>query len=298
MSDPSPSLASAAAPASVPDWGVSLNSSAGRTGYYFNEPHDQQFVLAQTTFVVNLVYDETDIAVNSDRLWRLRTPRDCVVTVPAGSEVREISDGSSEALILSIQSARLRELQENIGAARYLPMRFAHDLVLPEAGSLARQLRRVFFSGAQRDTLYLDELILQLQYSIVCGYYRQSAEQGAAQPKLSMPALQRVHDFMHANLAGNVSLVALAEQASLSHYHFARAYRNSTGLSPHQALLELRIQHARRLLLNSARSLAEIAVSCGFCSQAHLTSTFRKRLDITPLQYRQNRLGQRRGGDA
>ncbi|HEY3658986.1 MAG TPA: AraC family transcriptional regulator [Steroidobacteraceae bacterium] len=89
-----------------------------------------------------------------------------------------------------------------------------------------------------------------------------------------------------ANLAGDLSLETLAEEAGFSRAHFARVFRQVVNESPHHYVMNRRIEHAKDLLTGSTAALKEIAHEAGFCSQAHLTHLFRTRLGLTPQQYR------------
>jgi transcriptional regulator GlxA family with amidase domain len=91
---------------------------------------------------------------------------------------------------------------------------------------------------------------------------------------------------MSANLQRDVSLAQLATECSLSAGHFARAFRRSTGLSPHQWLLQHRVDEAHGLLLDRRLSLAEIARACGFADQSHFTKAYTRLRGISPGAWR------------
>ena len=98
--------------------------------------------------------------------------------------------------------------------------------------------------------------------------------------------LRRVVDYLEANLARNPSLAELADQVSMSPYHFARLFRESTGLAPHQYLIRRRIERARTLLADPTRSLADVAREVGYESQSNFTAAFRKVTGVTPRTFR------------
>jgi AraC family transcriptional regulator len=62
-------------------------------------------------------------------------------------------------------------------------------------------------------------------------------------------------------------------------------FKATTGLAPHQFVLRLRLQRAQRLLARERRSIADVAVACGFYDQAHLTNAFHKAFGRTPLAF-------------
>lgn len=99
--------------------------------------------------------------------------------------------------------------------------------------------------------------------------------------------LRRVIDFIHAHLGEDVSLAALAAETGLSLFHFARKFKRSTGLAPHQYLLQCRVERAKELLLSGATSIADVAVQVGFCDQSHLTMHFKRVYGVTPRGFQQ-----------
>ena len=106
----------------------------------------------------------------------------------------------------------------------------------------------------------------------------------SAQPRPVADALV----FMHENYAQELSLSDIAAAAHLSPFHLARVFKQSLGISPHQYLIQLRVNSARWLLSAGAgdRSLAELANAVGFADQSHLTRHFKRVLGVTPRQLR------------
>jgi AraC family transcriptional regulator len=111
-----------------------------------------------------------------------------------------------------------------------------------------------------------------------------SEPRGAAQPRAVADALA----FMHQNYASELSLGDIAAAAHLSPFHLARLFKQSLGVSPHQYLIQLRVNSARWLLSagSGERSLAELANAVGFADQSHLTRHFKRVLGVTPRQLR------------
>jgi AraC-like DNA-binding protein len=93
--------------------------------------------------------------------------------------------------------------------------------------------------------------------------------------------LQDVLDFIEANLADEVPLARIARVAGLSPRHFCTSFARSTGVTPHRYLLMRRIEKAKELMLKGER-LADVAFNCGFSSQQHFTSMFRRVTTMPP----------------
>jgi len=109
-------------------------------------------------------------------------------------------------------------------------------------------------------------------------------ETPAAQPRAVAQALQ----FIHANYTSDLSLNEIAKAVNLSPFHVARLFKQSVGVSPHQYLIQLRVNSARSLLSagSGEHSLAELASAVGFADQSHLTRHFKRIVGVTPRQFR------------
>jgi transcriptional regulator GlxA family with amidase domain len=95
-----------------------------------------------------------------------------------------------------------------------------------------------------------------------------------------------LHDWIGAHLADNVSLAVLARQAGMSERSFSRRYAEATGMTPGRAVEQLRVEAARRLLLDSGLSLKRIARRCGFGSEETMRRSFMRLMAVSPLDYR------------
>jgi AraC-like DNA-binding protein len=98
--------------------------------------------------------------------------------------------------------------------------------------------------------------------------------------------LQRVRQYIETHLNERVSIQTLADVAGFSMYHFARAFKRSEGLTPHDYLVQCRVRYAQKLLANSNKPLGEIAVAAGFSDQSHFARRFREHVGVTPSSYR------------
>jgi len=97
-------------------------------------------------------------------------------------------------------------------------------------------------------------------------------------------AVQRSRRYIEERFAEGLSLSELAEHVSLSRYHLLRAFRDEVGMPPYAYLESVRIRHAQQLI-ESGKSLAEVAAEVGFSSQSHMTERFKRILGVTPGQY-------------
>ena len=99
-------------------------------------------------------------------------------------------------------------------------------------------------------------------------------------------ALRRVREYIEAHLEQNISVQALAATAGLSMFHFAREFKRSEGVTPHDYLVQCRVRRAQELLAGTDLPLSEIALASGFSDQSHCARRFREHVGITPSSYR------------
>jgi AraC-like DNA-binding protein len=98
--------------------------------------------------------------------------------------------------------------------------------------------------------------------------------------------LRPVVNYIDEHYTGDLSMAEMAAMAKLSATHFNKRFQTVLRMSPTEYLLSLRVQHARRLLIESSKSISEIAASVGFYDQSHFTKRFRRVTGMTPLAYR------------
>jgi len=96
----------------------------------------------------------------------------------------------------------------------------------------------------------------------------------------------RITRHIEANLTDRLSIDELAVLVRLSSSYFTRAFKVSLGCTPHAFVIECRIKHAKKLLLEGDTPLSEIALDCGMADQAHLSRLFHRLVGETPSVWR------------
>jgi transcriptional regulator GlxA family with amidase domain len=103
---------------------------------------------------------------------------------------------------------------------------------------------------------------------------------------LSPGARRRVREYVEANLDESIGIERLAGLVGLSRFHFARAFKQSEGVTPCHFLFLCRVRRAQQLLVNTDLPLGQIAIAAGFADQSHFSRRFRELVGITPGKYR------------
>ncbi len=98
---------------------------------------------------------------------------------------------------------------------------------------------------------------------------------------------KRLRTFIQENLDAEISTNCMAEIAGLSPFHFIRMFKRSTGLTPHQFVSHMRMEHAKDLLKQTELPIIEICLQTGFNSPSHFSRTFKRNYGLTPLRFRQ-----------
>lgn len=181
-----------------------------------------------------------------------------------------------DALAEDANSSVIDELQHNP----------ANALQDPVARHLLLAMRPALSGQNPTSELFVDYVAMALATHVAHTYGGMRARLDASTGKLARWQEQRAKELIAANLSGNITLADLAKACGLSIRHFTRAFRGSTGMSPHLWLLQRRIDKAKQQLAFSPRLLAEIALDCGFADQSHMTRVFQRALGIAPGAWR------------
>lgn len=149
-------------------------------------------------------------------------------------------------------------------------------------------LRSELHKGGWVGQLYVESLANVLAVHLLRQY-------STAQPRIALyegglgdRKILQISEYIHAHLDQSIKLADLADVAGMSQFHFSRLFKRSMGISPHQYLLQQRLEQAKQLLKGSKLAIAEIALQCGFNSQSHLSKHFREAIGMTPSDYRKN----------
>jgi AraC family transcriptional regulator len=98
--------------------------------------------------------------------------------------------------------------------------------------------------------------------------------------------VERVAEYVDADLAATITLDGMADVAALSPFHFARAFKATTGLAPHRFVTARRLEAAKAALLTSDASVVRVAHAVGFSNVSHFRRVFRRELGVAPGELR------------
>ncbi len=153
----------------------------------------------------------------------------------------------------------------------------------------ATTFRAELAADAPNGALYAETLTVGLVLHLLANHAVAKPKVPAPAGKLNAYQLRAVVDCIESQLDEDVSLIALAKRAHVTPFHFARLFRATVGLPPHQFVMRLRIERAIHLMRSASMPLAQVAVACGFHDQSHFTRAFQRAVRMTPAMYLRRR---------
>jgi AraC family transcriptional regulator len=185
-----------------------------------------------------------------------------------------------------ITRATLDEIADEYSARRISGLSWPHGEIDPVTNHLGLTILPALDRLEHTNRLFLDHAMFALNVHFAQAYGGMRLAPFTVRGGLAPWQERRSKEIISDRLEGDVSLAELANECRLSRSHFARAFKKTTGQSPHVWLLQRRVQKAKHLLLNSESPISEIALAAGFADQSHLTKVFSKLVGTTPGAWR------------
>ena len=184
--------------------------------------------------------------------------------------------------------AKVAEEAFDLDPARvHFPVRY-YDQSCPEVIDTLTALRRELITGGPGGRLCAESLANVLIVQLIRQMSNRQVANGGirgSDGRLARHVLRAVEEYIHAHLHQNIALADLAAVAHLSEFHFARLFKKSTGLPPHQFVIYQRVERAKRLIAAGRLSLAQIAIDVGFSDQSQLNRHFKRLVGVTPKRF-------------
>lgn len=156
----------------------------------------------------------------------------------------------------------------------------------PHIEAIGLMLLSELQQGDTANTLYVESLANVLAVHLIRQHTTDRPQPVMYEGGLPQRQLLQVLDYIDAHLHQEIKLTDLASLLGIGEFHFSRQFKQVLGTTPHQYLLQQRIERAKQLLKQSDYSIADIALMCGFNSHSHLSKQFRQLTGITPKAYR------------
>jgi AraC-like DNA-binding protein len=204
---------------------------------------------------------------------------------------RYVIDKPYHSIFFYVPRSALNMVAEQSGATpvSHLDSPLGEGFDDPVFRNLGMSLLEAVRNPDQANQLFADHVTIAIALHAAKTYGGMKFLRDLAKGGLTPRQLKRVCDYMDANLAGTATLADLAAECGLSASHFARAFRQSTGYSPHQWLLRRRVESAKILLVRPEPTLSEVAATAGFADASHLNKVFKAVAGISPGAWRRTR---------
>jgi AraC family transcriptional regulator len=209
--------------------------------------------------------------------------------LPGGTEFGVELEGELDSLHVYLRRRLVQEVAAELGVDNagltLIPRLGERDLLIER---LALGVREALTDQDAAAGVYVDYLSRALAARLL-------REHSNAAPTRTEPAkggltaaqIALAVDFMEAHLDRPLGLAEIGAACGLSPTHFARRFKAALGCPPHQHLMQLRVERAKRLL-QGALPIVEVALACGFAHQEHLTRVFRNITGMTPASFRRS----------
>jgi AraC family transcriptional regulator len=266
---------------------MALDSSGAGIAHWKHEPlHD---VVEPMTHHVIMAYNGSiqRMERRSGKTVAIGTFRPgVVIIIPEGSSSRWDIPKPVDVVQLYLPRATLERVAIEAGTAPPIDLLERTAYPDPVTSRLLLSASDVLEGNGALDTLFRQQLTDLLATRLLAAHTGSPTTirpvTGGLAPKTLLRAIER----LRSNSEADVSLAALASEAGLSRFHFCRAFKESTGLSPHAWLRQHQLEKAMEMLRDTDASVVSIAMALGYGSQTAFAAAFRRLTGETPSDWR------------
>jgi AraC family transcriptional regulator len=192
-------------------------------------------------------------------------------------------------LRLEVSSSFVKEVALRSDIALSGNIELNHQLRIndPKLFHLSQWLLDEIQSSGAGGKLYLDSLADLMAVHILRNYTSDAKPKplNDSPGKLSDQQVVRAIEYMHANLERDISLEELTAAVNVSRSHLGRMFKQSTGFSPHQYLINMKVDKAKTIMKSGSCTLGEIAAALGFTDQSHMNRHFKRITGLSPREF-------------
>jgi AraC family transcriptional regulator len=204
--------------------------------------------------------------------------------IPAGWRTTVWTHGPANFLQVELPTDLVRRAVGDPGNDVEMPCLFSFE------DPLCRELSLSMLSEAQTNgraaRMYVESAAVVLAQRLMA--LRQRPRGPAPKPGLPPALLRRAKEFLHDEMTRNPGLTELSSAVGMNVDHFSRLFKRSTGVAPHQYLGNIRLERAKRLLIEGRTSIIDIAYEIGYANPSQFSAFFRKRTGLSPTEFRRN----------
>jgi AraC family transcriptional regulator len=242
---------------------------------------EDEHVLSRYQFTVHLGDAMPVDVYRSGKRKALITRFGDLTWTAAGDSCRDRWQQPREMGFLTLSKGFVSRVADEAGAGKP-----PDDATVEPVDALTRELVLAVVQHDCSDRVYLQTLASSLVTHLVRSMGQRKFGATEASGRLTARQLRRAIDYADSRLGEDLDLESWAREVALSPYHFARCFKRTIGLSPHQFLLNRRVERAKSILASSDVPFSAIAYDLGFANQSHFHRVFRKEARMTPGEWR------------
>jgi AraC family transcriptional regulator len=224
---------------------------------------------------------------SAGRSGHVRSDAGSLILLAPGTRDSLLWHGPSQRLVVSVEPALLTQAADQLDLKTHHDFENRWSLQDDQLRLLMTEMDREMTSGWQMGSLYGDLMAMSLSIALVKKYNHFATIPAPMRGGLSRANLRNVMAYIDANLERDLRLEELAAVAGISVFHFARSFRESLGQTPHQYIVQKRIQQAKLLLARPEWSMGQIASAVGLTSAGRFAKIFRAVTGASPTEWRQ-----------
>lgn len=262
--------------------GLALENYTVPAGFIHRHEHPEHFI--ELVFDGNVSYEVSE--GGQTRRFISQPGTICLLSRGAEHEVNWLKE--TQHIVLALKPCLLSNALEGAAHENNIELREHWNLIDRHISTLLMEMMADLEDGSPAGTLYGESLANSLAVYLLKRYSNLTTRLEPFRGGLSRSKLNHVLEYINANLSDNLELEILAKVAAVNLYHFARAFKQSTGESPHRYVLRRRIEQAKELLDHSQVSIIEASARTGFVDQSHFSKVFRRIVGVSPSEYRNN----------
>jgi AraC family transcriptional regulator len=214
-----------------------------------------------------------------------------VIVSPAGVPKSFQYDGGGDCLVVHVAPSLIAQVAGSASRGDPAKIEILNEFCTrdPEIQRLALRLWSEYQAHDIASGMSAESLGIQMAVHLLRKYSTMRRPSHSSPGELSPTAYERAVDYIEANLANDLTIQDIADALSMSASHFAHSFKQTSGVTPHQFVMERRIEVAKALLRETTLPIANLSSRVGFSTHSHFCVTFQRLTGETPSAYRRGR---------
>ncbi len=235
------------------------------------------------------IFTHGNYVIHADRTLDERFQRDSViggdiVITPAHIGQKASWNKEGDFILLSIETTTFARAIDESGEPEQFQLIPHFATPDPLVLHIGLAIKNVIQNNPSGSRLYAETMINALVVHLLQNYSARKPIIKKYPHGLSKVNLHQITEYISSNLDRDLSLKELSNLLHMSPHYFCHLFKNSMGMTPHQYVIQTRVNRARELLLTRKYSISQVALIVGFANQSHLNRHCKKLLGVTPGQ--------------